>query len=132
MVNIICFALVGLGNLADQWPRHVLNAVEANKDTLDANGNRDEYVTLASEPQATSMARPTMENEKTVDLRTKAAGGEKSRPSDAAESPLTAPTSTSDSTALHGGFIVIRGIQVPRRPNPPGPEGECLTGIHQW
>lgn len=115
----------GLVNLADRWPRHILDSVEQSlqKDSV----NDGSFVTLAADPKSPSIAGTpdTSAKDSKADLRAQSVGGQNVRPSDAAENPITArEESLESSTNVAKQPVTIRGVTVPRKPDPPGPEGE--------
>jgi hypothetical protein len=110
--------------LAARWPRHIAEAVE--KQNIEEGS--DNFTSIASSPVGPSMASiPPDPNAKmdanSTDLEAKPAGGEKK--SITAESPITAM----DLATNRGTPHTIRGVSIPKKPDPPGPEGESQKGF---
>lgn len=108
-----------------------MSAVERN---VQEGSDRSDgtFVSIASEPAATSMSSTPPDPQATgtdkasqANLRTEPVGGQNVRPSDAAESPTTArEDSTEPSSNVASKPVQVRGISVPKKPTPPGPEGK--------
>lgn len=120
-MRFYCNLFAGLGNLAARWPRHIVEAIKAQEET---DNSDDGFTTLASTPVSSSMSSTPSEPIKKVDtsevdLQAEPSQGEKG--SAKAESPITAMD-----LAMNKGQTakVVRGIKVPIKPPPPGPEGE--------
>lgn len=111
----------GLGNLADRWPKHIVKAVKNTY--LNEEDKGEKFVTLANDPVSPSTAESTSiaTNPAKVNLAAVPVGGQNIRPEDAALSPVNA---IDESVPSSDRQIVIRGISIPRKPTPPGSEGE--------
>jgi hypothetical protein len=117
--------ITGLGNLAARWPRHILEAVEEQNKQQGDEG----YISLASTPVSPSMTSVPADTEAKstdVDLKAKPSAAEKEGVD--AESPKTAMdlAKRRKEPVVH----TIRGITVPTKPSPPGPEGEPVICLH--
>lgn len=118
---MIFLFLSGLGNLADRWPKHIIKAMENTyAKNKDENGK---FVTLANDPVSPSTTKSTglKTDPSNVNLAAQPVGGQNVRSGDPALSPVKA---LDENTPLADKPIIVRGISVPRKPNPPGPEGE--------
>jgi hypothetical protein len=110
-----------LGNLADRWPKHIVKAME-NTCTEEKSEN-GKFITLANDPVSPSTIESTgLSTEPSkINLAAEPIGGQNIRSQDPALSPINA---MDENTILSERPINVRGISVPRKPNPPGPEGE--------
>ncbi|PWN33307.1 ABC1-domain-containing protein, partial [Meira miltonrushii] len=114
-----------LGNLADRWPKHIIKAMENTyASNQDENGK---FVTLANDPVSPSATNSTgLETDPSkINLAAEPVGGQNVRSEDPALSPVNA---LDENTPLAERPINFRGISVPRKPSPPGPEDCCMSG----
>lgn len=93
--------------------------------------DKESFTSIASTPVSPSMSSvPPNPNKRVdanhIDIQVKPVGGEKS--SAAAESPLTAMEDLATNRSGPGTSHEIRGISIPKKPDPPGPEGEFSEG----
>lgn len=116
---LILATTTGRGDLSARWPRHILDAVkEQNKQQGDDKG----YISLASTPVSPSMSSVPQESDaKTSELDLKAKSTSVEKEGVDAESPMTAMdlAKSPKEPVAHS----IRGVSVPSKPSPPGPEG---------
>lgn len=114
----------GLGNLATRWPRNIVELVEEQHRQKESRPVSEGFISLASDPVGPSMVSTpsdtTSRSASFVDLQSSSPSGEKK--DTAAESPKTAMELASSlrRPKLH----TIRGVSIPSKPPPPGPEGE--------
>ncbi|UZJ54213.1 hypothetical protein CBS101457_003533 [Exobasidium rhododendri] len=115
-----------LENMATRWPRHIVEAME--KQSASENES-DSFLSIASTPVSASMASVPPEPNKElhpdqVDLISDPAQEERKRVSDGL------PMSAMD-LAMNKGVDkphMIRGVAIPNKPSPPGPEDCCMSG----
>lgn len=86
----------------------------------DENGK---FFTLANDPASPSTTKSTgiATDPSKISLAAEPVGGQNIRTEDPALSPLKA---MDENIPLAERPIIVRGISVPCKPNPPGPEGE--------
>lgn len=121
--SLFCTHHTGLGNLAARWPRHIVEAIRQQ----DIRDNPDGFTTLAASPVGPSMSSvpPDPTGKVGADkINLQATPGAGERHDAKAESPLTAM----DIATSRGIPQRIRGISIPRKPDPPGAEGERRKG----
>jgi aarF domain-containing kinase len=103
-------------NLADRWPRHIVKAVEMSSPAE----TEEAYTTLApnSNPAAPSVGDTLAASDSQQKLQTTPLPAQ--QPSKA-EDPRTVE-------APKAASLAIRGVRIPQRPPPPGPEDCCMSG----
>lgn len=103
-------------NLADRWPRHIVEAVQLGS----AAEAEDAFATLApnSNPAAPSIGDTLAAPDSRQTLS-------------AAPLPAQQPSKAEDPRTVEAPKtpqLAIRGVRIPSRPPPPGPEDCCMSG----